>query len=116
MWWGVPLAFALIIGVAGALAYWRSRQPEPAPSAPAPVRVVRDRPGGARRPPGAKVNEAEAVRLLRRHMSQVKPECLAVMSNGYRGGGYQLTAVNGCTSKKLGRWRVDGKSGAVTQL
>jgi hypothetical protein len=81
---------------------------------PAPVRVVRDRPGGAHRAKGALVSEVEATMLLRRHFVNIKSECVAILSDGYRDGGYMMNVVNGCDHTRLGRWRVDGKTKAVT--
>ena len=79
----------------------------------APVRVVEDRPGGARRPKGAKLSEPEAILHLRRHFTTLDPKCVAILSNGYRDGAYVLTAVNSCENTRLGKWRVDGRTGAV---
>lgn len=79
-----------------------------------PVRVVRDRPGGAHVAKGARISEAEATMLLRRHFVNVKSECVAILSEGFRGGAYQMNVVNGCDHTRLGRWRVDGTTKAVT--
>ena len=87
---------------------------DPAPAEPAPVRVVRDRPGGAHRAKGALISEAEATMLLRRHFVNIKSECVAILSDGYRDGGYMMNVVNGCDHTRLGRWRVDGRTKAVT--
>jgi hypothetical protein len=94
---------------------WK-KEPPPVKAEPIAVRVVHDRPGGARRASGAKINEAEAMRLLRRHLAttvSIPIACLAVMSHGPSKGDYFFTALNRCDSIRLGRWRVDGKSGAV---
>jgi hypothetical protein len=80
----------------------------------APVRVVHDRPGGAHRAKGALISEAEATMLLRRHFVNIKPECVAILSDGYRDGGYMMNVVNRCDHTRLGRWRVDGRTKAVT--
>ncbi len=82
----------------------------------APIRVVKDRPGTTRRAPGATINEAEAIRLLRRHLvntGKVTNDCLAILSNGPRNATYRLTAYNRCDNTRLGRWAVDGKTRAV---
>ena len=77
-------------------------------------RVVGDRPGGARLPAGATLNEPEAIRTLRRFLAAyVKAECLAVMSKGYQNGAYELDALDRCHGTHLGHWRVDGKTGDV---
>ncbi len=89
------------------------RAAKPAPPA---TRVVKDRPGGARRAAGATINEAEATRLLRRHLAStttITSSCLVVMSHGPSKGGYFFTAYNRCDNVRIGRWRVDGKSGDV---
>jgi hypothetical protein len=96
---------------------WQQKEPAPIQASPTSVRVVHDRPGGARRAVGAEINEAEAMRLLRRHLASMKSiptACLVVMSHEPRAGDYFFTALNRCDSIRLGRWRVDGKSGAVT--
>jgi hypothetical protein len=81
---------------------------------PTPVRVVRDRPGGANRGKGAAINEPEAILLLRRNFPDIKGQCLAILSNGYHDGGYVLSVVNSCDHTRLGKWRVDGKTKAIT--
>jgi hypothetical protein len=85
-------------------------------AAPPSTRVVKDRPGGARRGAGAKVTEAEALRILRSHLVQttdVKADCIALMSHGYARGAYAITAVDSCAGVRLGKWQVDGTSGRV---
>ena len=113
------LALAVIAG--GAAVWWNARNALPekkAKSAEAPsVRVVGDRPGGARRAPGAVVNEAEALRLVRRHLvetSGIRADCVAMLGQGSRNGSYFVNAHDRCNSTRLGRWRVDGKSGVVS--
>ncbi|HUP45763.1 MAG TPA: hypothetical protein VM779_09650 [Thermoanaerobaculia bacterium] len=82
---------------------------------PPPVAVVSDRPGGSRRAAGAVINEAEAMRVLRRHFiaTGIRGDCLVISSQGIDDGNYQLTAINRCEETRLGRWVVEGKSGAV---
>lgn len=116
------LFFLLVVAILAVAAWWFINQRnEPAPKTPPPLpslRVVADRPGGARRAPGANVSEAEAIRILRRHLvstTGTKDECFAVLSLGARDGGYILSAVDGCKNAPLGRWRVDGKTSAVTR-
>jgi hypothetical protein len=80
-----------------------------------PVKVMRSRPGGGSR-------EAEAIRALRNALIASPPpqakgltsECLAVMSHGARGGAYILSALDSCHGIRLGKWRVDAKTHAVT--
>jgi hypothetical protein len=121
-WRGVlfTAAVTLILGIAAwyALNEWAAREERSIPSvfAPraststAPVRVVRSRPGG-------NVDEAEAIRTLRRHLAStgVKDECLVVMSNGRSGHAFVLTAYDRCTKTRLGKWKVNAKTGAVTR-
>jgi hypothetical protein len=114
------LALALLAG--GAAVWWNTRHglPEKKPKAAEvpSVRVVGDRPGGARRAPGAVVNEAEAIRLVRRHLVEtagVRADCVAILGQGSRNGSYLVNAHDRCASTRLGRWRVDGKSGAVAR-
>jgi hypothetical protein len=113
------LALAMIAG--GAAIWWDARQSLPEKKAraaePPSVRVVGDRPGGSRRAPGAVVNEAEAIRLVRRHLVEtrsLRADCVALLGQGSRNGDYLVNAHDRCESVRLGRWRVDGKSGAVT--
>lgn len=116
----VLLALAVIAG--GAAVWWNARDALPekrAKPAEAPsVRVVGDRPGGARRAPGAVVNEAEAIRLVRRHLVEttgIKADCVALLGQGFRNGSYTVNAHDRCASVRLGRWRVNGETGAVAQ-
>ena len=82
--------------------------PPPRPEA-LPVHVVHYRPGG-------NVAQAEAVRMLRRHLARtVSSECLAVMGKGSAGNVYRFAAVNRCDHTPLGNWEVNAKSGAVTR-
>jgi hypothetical protein len=82
------------------------------------TRVVGDRPGGARRAAGAKISEAEAIRLVRRHLvttNGIRNDCIVLLGAGFSGGGYVVNARDHCTSTRLGKWRVDAKTGAVTK-
>ena len=83
-----------------------------------PVRVVGQRPGGSHRAPGAKLSQPEAIRTLREYLvarKDIKSECLAVAARGFNDGAYTLDAVDSCHAAKLGRWRVDGRTGEVRQ-
>lgn len=105
------LAVALVTAAAGMLLLQRRAQPTEL-TTPQPVAVVTDRPGGSRRAAGAVVNEAEAIRLLRRHLvsTGIRNECVAISSQGVRGNEYRLTAVNRCEETRLGRFVVDGRT------
>ena len=107
------LVLLLLAAAAGGATYFLTRGPA-APPAPLPIRVVHDRPGGAHLAPGATVSEPEAILRLRRSLA-LAPDCVAIMSHGFVDGGYRLTAVNRCDGTRLGRWRVDGRSGAVVR-
>jgi hypothetical protein len=124
---GFAIALIVAIALAVATAVWLSmpeppklpfQKSEPArvKQTPPDVRVVGDRPGNARRAAGAKINEAEAIRLVRRHVvttTNIANPCLVVMSNGPRKSDYYVTAFNRCDSLRMGQFRVDGKTGAV---
>jgi hypothetical protein len=122
---GFFIALFVVIAAVAAMTAWlamprRESAATPAnanPAKPLSTRVVHDRPGGARRAAGANLTEAEAIRLLRSHLASttsiVNP-CLVVMSHGPRKGDYFFTAYNRCENTRIGRWRVDGKTGDVT--
>ena len=57
-------------------------------------------------------NQAEAMLRLRQSFG-VSPDCVAVISKGFSDGSYHLDAVNRCDGTRLGRWRVEGKTGHV---
>src|SRR6185436_12847381 len=120
--------FALIVIVAAGVGFFLYRDDVAIPrflrSSPkfdtGPIGVVGQRPRETRRPPGAKLNQAEATRALRIYLVaqenlNLKSECLAVASRGYSNGVYLLDAVDSCHSSKLGRFRVDAKTGEVRQ-
>jgi hypothetical protein len=75
-------------------------------------RVVKQRPGGARRAPGATLNEPEAMMRLRKSTG-LKDECVAVISRGFDANIYTFDAVDRCRNEKLGRFTVDAKTGTV---
>ena len=95
---------------------WQREPARAAKPAPPATRVVGDRPGGARSAAGATINEAEAMRLLRSHLASttgIANACVVVMSHGPGKGEYFFTAYNRCDNVRIGRWRVDGKTGQV---
>ena len=118
---GILWFVAVLVLGAAAFAAWKflpALRGDSTPSRPPEVRVVGDRPGGARRGSGAKLSEAEAIRLLRRHIvtaNEIGADCVVTMSGGFDKGAYVLTAVDRCGHTRLGRYRVDGKTGAVTR-
>ena len=112
------VALFLAIAVAAVAIGWLLLQRRARPSEitePPPVAVVSDRPGGTRRAPGAVMNEAEAIRILRRHFisSGIANECIVIASQGIEGTDYRLTAINRCDETRLGQWVVDGKTERV---
>lgn len=104
----------LVVVVAAAAAYFVLRTPGDQPRRTTSIRVVHDRPGVTRVGAGATISEAEAILRLRRSLN-LAPDCVAILSHGFHDGGYDLAAVDRCEGTKLGRWRVDGRSGAVTR-
>lgn len=123
-WWALVAVIALTAGMTAWLSTqkalppmpWQKSEPVPVKQTPPKTRVVGDRPGNTRRTAGAKINEAEAIRLVRRHIvstTNIANPCLVVMSNGPKGGHYYCTAFNRCDSIRMGKFRVDGKTGAV---
>jgi hypothetical protein len=112
----VSLLVAAVIVAAASFVLLKLQKPRTGARTPrpAPVRVVHDRPGGAFRAKGATLSEPEATMLLRRHFTDLDPKCVAILVNGYRNGAYTLTAMNSCDHTRLGQWRVDGKTKAIT--
>ncbi|HEY8131852.1 MAG TPA: zinc ribbon domain-containing protein [Thermoanaerobaculia bacterium] len=112
------LVLVVLIG-AGGVAWWTMNRPAlPRPDT-GPIRVVGDRPGGARRPAGAAISEPEAILTLRHYFAAqehpIKSQCVAVMSKGYSNGYYSFNVVDSCKRASLGRWRVEAKTRAVSQ-
>ena len=122
-WLWIALAIVVVIAAASVLLLRKPELIERATTTQAPIeppstRVVKDRPGGARRGSGTAINEAQATRLLRTHLvasGAVTNDCLVAMSNGFRDTAYRFTAYNRCDGTRLGRWEVDGKTSAVTR-
>jgi len=112
--WLSILGAVVVVAAASFLLLMKPQSDSPKFVDRTPVRVVRDRPGGAHQAKGAKLTEPEAMLLLRRHFTDIDPKCVAILNNGYRDGAYQMTVVNGCTHTRLGKWRVDGKTREVT--
>src|SRR5437899_7927808 len=83
--WRVGMLIVLLAVVAGAGWWYFTRATFPAPDTGL-IRVVGDRPGGARRPAGAALSEPEAVLTLRHYFASqpqpVKSRCNAVISRG----------------------------------
>ncbi len=106
-----PLIAVIIVVALAAGAFWLMQQrakPAPAKPKPLPVHVVRDRPGG-------NVEEAEAVRSLRRTLAArgIANDCVAIISHGKKGNLYELSAVNSCNHTRLGTWHVDAATHEV---
>src|SRR5687768_1353533 len=124
--WPLFVALLLLAVIAGGAAVWLKeggdverligpllgRKAEPKPEPP-PVRVVGDRPGGARRAAGAVVSEAEAIRLLRRELvarTGLKNECIALIGDSGRKSEYAYSVFDTCGRVRLGTWSVNEKS------
>ena len=103
-WW-IAVLFLIAAG-AGGWWWWTRYGQIPRPDT-GPVRVVHDRPGG-------NVDEAEAALVLRHHLS-MKADCLALIKRGYHNGDYSFDAVDSCQRTRLGRWRVNAKTHAVSR-
>jgi len=111
------LVVLVLLVAGGAAVWWYVNQPTlPRPDT-GPIRVVGDRPGGARRPAGAAISEPEAILTLRHHFAtqEVKSECVAVMSKGFSDGYYSFDVIDSCKRSRLGRWRVEAKTRAVSR-
>jgi len=117
--WRVGFLMVILVAAGVAAFWWFVIRPAAPRFDTGPIRVVGDRPGGARRPAGAAINEPEAILTLRHYFATqtepVKSECIAVMSRGYSNGYYSFDAVNSCSRARLGRWRVNAKSRAVSR-
>jgi hypothetical protein len=102
----------LLLAVGGGAFWYLSRQPSIPRADTGPVRVVGDRPGGGQR-------DAEAAMTLRHWFAAqehpIKSECLALIRKGNRDGQYLFDAVNSCEHTRLGRWKVDAKTKAVSR-
>ena len=107
------LALLLAAAAVAGVTYFATK-PRPGERRPLPpIRVVKDRPGGARVGAGAAISEPEAVLRLQRSFAGVKPECVSTISKGYHEGAYVIEAVDRCAGTRLGKYRVDGKTGAI---
>jgi hypothetical protein len=114
----LPVLVAIVAAGAGAW-WWWTRVGQFPKADTGPIRVVGDRPGGVRRPAGAGMSEAEAILTLRHFFAArpdaIKSECLAVMSRGYSNDYYSFDTVDSCARTRLGRWRVNAKTRAVSR-
>jgi hypothetical protein len=99
-----PWVLAVIVLIAAGAAGWLYFQRKPAPVAQAaPVAIV---------PPK---DQAAAIRALRLHLAQnAKSDCIALIGAGADGSEYRFNAFNQCENKRLGRWKVDRKTGAIS--
>ncbi len=117
--WRVGLLMLVLIAAGAGAWWWYTHRAILPRTDTGSIRVVGDRPGGARRPAGAAISEPEAILTLRHYLA-VQPEpvrgaCLAVISHGYSNGYYSFDAVNSCARTRLGRWRVDAKTRVVSR-
>jgi hypothetical protein len=109
----VVLAVLLAIAAWFTQPYWRHYVGDRGIVSTSAPKVVKQRPGGARRAAGATLSQPEAMMALRKSL-QMKDECVAVMSRVDEGHAYAFDVVDRCANRKLGRFLVDAKSGAVT--
>ena len=111
------IALLAVLAAAGGVWFFFNQKPALPRMDTGPVRVVGDRPGGARRPAGAAISEPEAMMTVRHYFAAqeqpIKSECLALISRGYSNGFYSMDAFNACDRTKLGRWRVDARTRVV---
>lgn len=80
---------------------------------PSPPPVVKEE------PPPKDLNEEKAITYLHSIISKrgnVSSDCLVLLSEGYRGGGYTVSARDRCKKKPAGRWRLDAKTKEVSRL
>ncbi len=99
------------------------RTPPPVRTQPPPVRTeppaVRTQPPPARTTPAPaaaeEISVSDAMATLRSFITSRDyygsgADCIGVSSLGYRNTGYTLEVRNTCSSRTLGRWRVDSKT------
>ena len=99
------------IAAAGAAVWWKEGRAIPG----RPQKVVRRAPPRA---PGPVKNDAEAIRIVRRHLVEtvgLENRCVVLLGRGLAKGGYVVRAQNHCTDTRMGDWRVDAKTGKVTR-
>ena len=115
LWTAVFVAILVATAAVGWLILQRRAEPA-AITEPQPIAVVSDRPGGSRRASDATINEAEAIRVLRRHFLSkgIAADCVVISSQGPAGDVYRLTAINRCDGTRLGRFVVEGKTQGVS--
>jgi len=103
--WSFVLSVIALVALGAAAWFFLHQRLMPAPprTDTAPVRVVRGRP----------LTQGEAARVLRRHLGP--DECIAVMGKGSAGSAFLFTAVNRCEGTRLGKWKVDAKTQAVSR-
>lgn len=111
----------VLLALTGAYWWWSSQQQaamttESRAQLPS-TRVVGDRPGGVRTAAGAKLNEAEAIRMLQRQLvaGGKTLDCLVISSQGFRDGSWRLVARDRCQSVRLGRFAIDGDTGRISR-
>lgn len=102
--WILTLLF-LAVAAAGATYYFTTWRPLRKPVRQAPV---------VPRQTGPVTSERGAIIRLQQSFS-IPRDCVVIIGKGYRENAYDLTAFNRCDNTRLGRWRVDPKSGAVSR-
>lgn len=107
---------ALLLGAAAAWYALRDRDLTPfLPKRAAKTKQVQPPPPFV--PAGPVRSDAEAVRAVRRYLvsTGVEKECIALIIDQRKRGAWVLLGVNRCEKLRLGRFRVDAKSGNVSR-
>lgn len=110
-WGSLAVLVVGLILVSGA-AWWVVRERVVPPAPPPPKAVVPAPP-----PAGPVRTDAEAAVVLRKYLVATKgigKECVALLGHGRRNGQWILSASDRCQHLRLGRFRVDAKSGVVS--
>lgn len=114
--WGTLAVLVIGLILVTAAAWWVVRDryipPEP-PQAATPA------PAPPPAPKGPVHSDAEAAAALRRYLVATKGignECVALLGHGRSGDHWTLSASDRCQHLRLGRFRVDARSGAVSPL
>jgi zinc ribbon protein len=84
-----------------------------------PVDVPSPPPVVTEEPPPKDLNEEKAISYLHSIISKrgnVSSDCLVLLSEGFRSGGYTVSARDRCKKKPAGRWRLGAKTKEVSRL
>lgn len=110
--WGSLAALVAGLILVSAAAWWVVRERIEPPAPPPPKAVI------ALPPPAGPVRTpAEAAVVLRKYLVATKgigQECVALLGHGRSNGQWVLSASDRCQHLRLGRFRIDAKSGVVS--